>query len=150
MKKLVIIIILSLFFPLVVSAQMEIETDKPLKGYVKYSHEERTCDFSDSITDEFRGLKLGWQKQNGNLVYVAGCYNWYGTGCCNEVCDSYDREDGSCEIKEELLRSLDIFFKGSSDQLLSYIVYLLIILFVIIVTYFIIGIVSIVYFIVRG
>ena len=148
MKKLILIIILSLFAPLVVSAQME--TDEPLKGYVKYSHEERVCSFSDSITDELRGLKLGWQKQNGNLVYVAGCYNWYGLGCCDEVCDSYDEKDGSCEIKEELLRPLDVFFKGSSDRLLSYIVYLLIILFVIIVTYFIIGIVSIVYFIVRG
>lgn len=118
-------------------------------GYAKYDNSAKTCETLGPVGDEFGQVKLGWQKEKGNLIYVASCSNWEDEACCEKICAEYSPESGNCNPQEDILSSLKDFKKSSEDKF-SYAVYIFIILFVILVTYFIIGILSVIYFIIRG
>ena len=118
-------------------------------GYAEYNHTARQCVVSGPFGDEFGSVDIGWHKSKGDLIYIQACHDWSDPACCERLCQDYNPTTNNCNASEDVLESLSDY-KNSSDNTLSFLVYLSIILFVFFVTYFIIGVVAVIYFIVRG
>lgn len=138
-----LILVFSLIFPTMVAAA------PCVNGYTQYSQSQKTCVVSGPACDEFGSVEFGWQKQGKDYYYYGNCHNWDDLSCCYDICQIYNEDNKKCVLDPAILSQLKKETAPGSPNL-SIAIGAIVVVLVIIATYFVVGIISVVYFLIRG